>query len=65
LEVRPPESSLRQTMIAEDALVFGVHDLELADIEEQSAAPEDSSSFNRVAASTGYPEANRWTSLLS
>jgi len=52
-------------MIAEGVLVFGVHDLELADIEEQSAAPEDSSSFNRGAASTECPEANRWASLLS
>src|SRR5215510_12240204 len=53
LEARPPESSLRRTMIAEGALVFGVHDLELADIEEQSSAPEDSSGFNRGGASTG------------
>jgi hypothetical protein len=47
-------------MIAEGALVFGVHNLELADIEEQSAAPEDSSSFNRGGQVLGIQR--RWFS---
>jgi hypothetical protein len=41
-------------MLADGALVFGGHNLEIADVEAQSASREDSNGFNRGAASNGY-----------
>src|SRR5262249_44714790 len=45
--------------LLEQRLQGGFSSSRHVDVEEQSTAPEDSSSFNRGAASIGYPEANR------